>query len=187
MVFDGRPVVGFGRLDLVAERSQIFSLAITGNVHSPQAPSLLEPDAFVAGAAPAPAGVKGILSVGGHAQIGFAIVKTVVINMIDDFIIGGSAYLAVYVEPASFAPFEDCGNCIKSRGAFYGVPVALGKPEEIIRIDDSELAFGQSYPAEGIAVPKPPVQKHRLNGDPNQPKRYSDGEGKWNLAAPEGI
>ncbi|MHC4679336.1 MAG: hypothetical protein ACYTEK_11620 [Planctomycetota bacterium] len=73
-------------------------------------------------------------------------------------------------------------NRVKGRAAFDREPFASGKPEEIIRIDDGELALGQRCPAERIAVAEPPVQKHRLQENPNKPERDSDGE--LNLALP---
>ena len=182
MVFHCSPVVGFGRLNLVAEIAQVFSLAAADDGRPPQPPFLVQPDAFAAVAAAGPACVPGVLSDGSRAQIGLAVVKAVAVNMIDKLIIGGSAYFAVHVEPVSFAPFSGRANRVEGRAAFGGEPFMSGEAKIIIRIDDGELALGQGYPAEWIAVPKPPIEKHRLDDDPNKPER--DGDGELNSAAP---
>jgi len=47
MILDCRPVVGFGRLGLVAEMAQVFSLAAAGDVRPPQPSFLIERDAWL--------------------------------------------------------------------------------------------------------------------------------------------
>ena len=145
MIFDGRLVISFGRLALVTEMAQEFSLAAAGDRCSPQPSVLIERDAFVAGAL---LSVVSVLSGGGRAQVGLAVVKAVVVDVIDNHIIGDSEHFAVHGEPVPFALFENRANRIEGRAAFYGVPIALGEPEIIVRIDDGVLALGQRYPAE---------------------------------------
>ena len=157
VVFCCGPVVGFGRFALVAEMAQEFSFAAAGDRCSPQPPFLIETDAFVAGGAPATVCVPGVLRDGSQAQIGLTVVETVVVDVIDKHIIGGFEHVAVHVEPVSFAPFSGRANRVGGQAAFGGEPFVSGKPEKIVRIDDSELALGQRYPAERIAVPKPPI------------------------------
>ncbi len=82
--------------------------------------------------------------------------------------------------PALFG--SNAANGVERRTAFGGKPFVSGKPEIIVRIDDGVFALSQRYPAERIAVPDAPIEKHRLDDDPNQPKR--DGYSELNLAAP---
>lgn len=127
-----------------------------------------------------------VLSARSWAQIGFSIVQPIAVDMIDEHVIGDFEHLAVQVEPVPFAFLRNNRmNRVKGRAAFDRKPFVSGKPEEIIRIDEGVLALGQSYPAERIAVPKPPIQEHRLDDDPNQPEWNGDGE--LNLAAPPQV
>ncbi len=123
-----------------------------------------------------------VLREGGWAEIGFAIIKTVVIDVIDQHIIGDLAYLAMHEVHVSFARRANPTSRVVHRAALGRKPFISAKPEEIVRIDDGELALGQRYPAERIAVPQPPIQKHRLDDDPYKPERNGDGE--LNVAAP---
>jgi hypothetical protein len=58
----------------------------------------------------------------------------------------------------------------------------FGEAKIIIRIDDGVFALGQRDAAEGVAVPNAPIEKDRLEDDPNEPER--DGDSELNLAAP---
>ena len=99
-----------------------------------------------------------VLSSGRRAEIGLAIVKTVVIDMIDKHTIGNFAHLTMHIELTFFAVFGgNPANRVECRAAFDGVPFALGKPKIIIRIDDGELTLSKRYPAEGVAVANSPI------------------------------
>lgn len=111
-----------------------------------------------------------ILSARGWTEVGFSIIKPIAVDMIYKHIVGDFAYLAVHEMAASFAPSVNRANRIKCRAAFEGEPFISSEPEITVRIDDGVLALGQRYPAERIAVPDAPIQKHRLDDDPNQPK-----------------
>ena len=123
-----------------------------------------------------------VLREGGWAEIGFAIIKTVVIDVIDQHIIGDLAYLAMHEVHVSFARRANPTSRVVRRAALGRKPFISAKPQEIIRIDDGELALGQRYPAERIAVSNAPIQKRRPDDDPNKPER--DGYRELNLAAP---
>ena len=124
-----------------------------------------------------------VLGFGYWAEIGLAIVEAIVIDMIDERIIGDLAYFAVHIEAAFLALCGDNrANRVAGQAASGGKPFVFGKPKEVVRIDEGVFALGQQYPAERIAVPEPPIQEHRLDNDPDKPER--DGDGELNLAAP---
>ena len=126
---------------------------------APLFPPLIQPDPFISRAAIAGTllSVAYVLREGGRAQIGLAIIKTVVIDVIDQHIIGDFAYLAVHEVPASFARSVNPISRVERRAALGGKPFISGEPEEIVRIDEGELALSQRYPAERIAVPNAPI------------------------------
>lgn len=158
MVLLRSQVVSFGRLAPIAETAQVFSLAAAGDVRPPQSLFLIETNAFVAGEAPATVCIPGVLSDGCRAEIGLAIIKTILVNMIDIHIIWDFKHLSVHVVPALFAIFVDNrANSVEGQTAFGGEPFAFGEPKIIIRIDDGVLVPRQRYPAEGIAVVKPSI------------------------------
>ena len=120
-----------------------------------------------------------VLGGGCRAEIGLAIVKTVMVNMIYKHTIGDFDYFAVHIELALFTLFGiNPANCVKGRTTLDSVPFAFGKPKIIIRIDDGELTLTQRYPAESVPVPQAPIQKYRPDNDPNEPER--DGYGELN-------
>ena len=98
-----------------------------------------------------------VLREGGRAEIGLAIIKTVVIDVIDQHIIGDFAYLAMHEVHASFARWANPTSRVVRRAALGGKPFISAQAQEIIRIDEGELALGQWYPAERIAVPNAPI------------------------------
>lgn len=157
VVFLCGPVVGFGRLPLITERAQLFSIAVVGDRYAPKSCSLIERNTFVAGAAPGPFRIPGVLSDCSNTQVGFAVIKTVVVNMIDNHIIGGFEYRAVHGKPVPFAFYKNRANRVEGRAAIDNIPFTFGKPKIIIRIDDSVLAPRKQYPAKSIAVANPPI------------------------------
>ena len=98
-----------------------------------------------------------VLCEGGWAEIGLAIIKPVVIDVIDQHIIGNFAYLAMHEVTASFACSVDPMSRVVRRAPLGGEPLEFGKSKIIIRIDDGVLALGKRYPAEGVAVSDSPV------------------------------
>ena len=98
-----------------------------------------------------------VLGAGRRAQIGPAVVKAVMVNMIHKHIIGDFEHLAVHVEFAPFAPSVNPTSRVERRAALDGKPFTFGKPKIIIRIDDGVLSPRQRYPAKGIAVANPPI------------------------------
>ncbi len=78
--------------------------------------------------------------------------------MIDEHILSNWEHLPMHVEPVPLALLgSNRMNRVKGRAAFNRKPFAFAEPQEVVRIDDGELALGQRYPAERIAVPKPPI------------------------------
>jgi len=111
-----------------------------------------------------------VLGLGCRAKIRLAIVQPITVDMVNKHAGGHFENLAVHAEVTLLALFGGKrANRVERRALFGGVPFMSGQPEEIIRIDDGELALGQRYPAERIAVPEPPIQKHRLYSQPVQP------------------
>ena len=86
-----------------------------------------------------------VLGAGCWTQIGLAIIETVVIDVIDEHVVGHFAYFAVHVVPASLARWVNPMSRVEGRAALGGEPFAPGKREVVVRIDDGELALGQAY------------------------------------------
>ena len=47
--------------------------------------------------------------------------------------------------------------CVKGAGIFYGEPFVNIQPVEVVGVNDGELAPGEGYAAEGVAVAKAAV------------------------------
>jgi len=67
-----------------------------------------------------------VLREGGWAEIGLAIIKTVVIDVIDQHIIGDFAYLAMHEVTASFACSVNPMSRVVRRAALDGEPFEFG-------------------------------------------------------------
>lgn len=98
-----------------------------------------------------------ILGAGRRAKIGLAIIKTILVNVIDKHIIRNFDYLTVHADTITFAPIPNRASRVECRAAPDNKPFVFGKPKIIIRIDDGVLALCKRYPAEGVAVAQAPV------------------------------
>ena len=79
------------------------------------------------------------------------------IDVIDKHIIGDFDYLTVHADTITFDPSVNRAGRVECRAALGGEPFMFGESKIIIRIDDSVLALGKRYPAEGVAVAQAPV------------------------------
>lgn len=85
--------------------------------------------------------------------------------------------LAVHKEHRAIATFGRlCAHSVVTAGPADYVPFVHGQTPVILRIDDSVLAPRQRYPAEGIAVANPAIQKHRPDEYPNKPERNMNAD-----------
>ena len=86
-------------------------------------------------------------------------------------------YGAVHGKLTPFSIFgHDRADRVEASIPSDGVPFVLGEMIVIVRVNDSVFALGERYPAEGIAVAQPAIQKHRPGEKPFQPIGNSDFE-----------
>jgi hypothetical protein len=124
------------------------------------------------------AGVSGVVGGGGRAEIGFAIVPAVMIDVVnveiarhvDDFAVHRYRQpLSQYRRP--LAPYGVI--CV---APFGYVPFLFDDALVVVRVHDGVFALREWYPAESVAVTQLSVQEQRQHGRPFQPARYPDSD-----------
>ena len=70
----------------------------------------------------------------------------------------------------------NCSGSVESPAITAGTPFVFGQIIIIVGVNDGVFALCQRYSAEGIAVAKQPIQKHRQDGDFLKPVRDFDFE-----------
>ena len=97
--------------------------------------------------------------------------------MVNKQMVGNPAYLTVhkYLTLFSIFVFNMAGG-VKIPALFDCVPFVFRQPSVIVGIDYCVFTLCQRYPAEGVAVAQPPVQKHRQSKQPYEPERYGYGK-----------
>jgi len=102
--------------------------------------------------------VVGVLAASRRAEVCFAIIQAVMVDMIDEKMVGRVDNLAVHFHmlPLVETHMNPPDGIIGVFG-LIGVPFVLVQSREILRIDDGVLSLCQRYPAEGVAVAGPAV------------------------------
>ena len=162
-----RPVVSFGRSDFTPKAAKGHQLTIHANTYLPKLLVAVPVNAFVLRAEDsvlAFRSISTILSFGGRAQIRLAIVQRLAINMIHAQMIGDFKHLAMHSHLSPLHPYRSQTTKRIVIGIVFGcIPFIFRQAPVIIRIDDGVSALRQRDSAEGIPIPHPTNQKHRLN------------------------
>jgi len=157
-------VVGLGGGELILEISDGGSLAIRADLGDPAFFPAVPGDAFVSGGAGLSdsSGVAIILGAGGRADIGLSVVQAVMIDVVRHHTGRDLHYLAVHVngDTASVSAERGVALGVEGVAVFGDVPFVLVQSLVIFGIHDGEFALGQAYPAKGVAVAKPTIEKH---------------------------
>ena len=157
-------VVGLGGGELILEISDGGSLAIRADLGDPAFFPAVPGDAFVSGGAGLSdsSGVAVVLGAGGRADIGLAIVQAVMIDVVRHHAGRDLYYLAVHVNgnAGPFCAERGVALGVKGVAVLGDVPLVLVQSLVVIGIHDGEFALGQAYPAKGVAVAKPTIEKH---------------------------
>jgi hypothetical protein len=166
VVLSRGPVVSFGGVTLVAEIAQVLPLPVKDDGRTPQPLVLREPDAFVAGPGIPLARVPGVLSDGGGAEVGPAIVQAIAVDVVDDAPVRRPDKLAVH-EDSRVLPVGPADGAF---GVDHVLALSLAQPPfvsaevlVVARIDDREPPLSQRYSPKGIPVPNPPIREHHPN------------------------
>jgi hypothetical protein len=137
-MFEGRPIVRLGRLDLVFEETQVDGPAAM-NGRPPLAPAGVPRDPFeTRGGAVAVSLVACVLSPRAHPEIVTTVVMLVAVDVVHHH-----PGRRVHDEPVHediFSPDHAAGV---TRAPAHGMPGVLVEPFEIGRIDDRRFAFAQ--------------------------------------------
>ena len=102
--------------------------------------------------------VVGVLPVIGRPEVRIAIIEAVMVDVIDEKMIGRVENLAVHLDmfPLFITDMNPADGIIRVFG-LVGVPFVFAQPLEIFRVDDGVLSLCQRYPAESVAVARPAV------------------------------
>ena len=167
-------------MDFTTEAAEIYLLAFIENPCLPKFIAAVSGNALVFGTegfVPAFCLIAVILSLSGRTQIGISIIQAVAIDVIHEQMVGEFAYLTMHEYLATFSIFGfDRTYSVRTFSFCSYVPFVFRQAPVIVRVDDCILALRQRYPAEGVAVANPPVQKHRQPQQPYKPERYGYGE-----------
>ena len=90
----------------------------------------------------------------GDPQVGFSIVEAVIVYVVNDETSRGFHYLAMHRDADKLSAFSTSSIALGIKGIQGSVstPLVLAEALIIVRVDDSELAPGEGYAAEGVAV-----------------------------------
>ena len=68
--------------------------------------------------------MEAVLSAGGEAKVGFSIIQAIIIDVVNDEIVGGVHYLSVHENGSSLCAFScmSMALCVKGATIFRGEP-----------------------------------------------------------------
>jgi hypothetical protein len=95
----------------------------------------------------------------GGSNVRFSIIVAVMVDMIDEQVVGRVENLAVHLDMLPLSITETNAPAgIKSIFTLNGVPFVFIEPLEIFRIDDGVFALCKWYAVKGVAVAYPAIQ-----------------------------
>ena len=188
MVLFCRPVVCYCGVDFIAETADHLSCVINANHGTPSFLLFVVPDAAVlrGGVDLRIACVLGVLGGSGGAEIGFAIVPAVMIDVVDEEVARDVDDFAVhgYCQPLLQGRRPLAPDGVVRTVSPAGVPFVPAYAFVIVRIDDGELSLRDGDPAESVAVAQLSVPEQRQYGELFQPARYSDSDNELDDLGP---
>ncbi len=178
-------------VDFIAEIADHLSRVINANHGTPSFLLFVVPDASVlrGGVDLGIAGVSGVVGGSGGAEVGFAIVPAVMIDMVHVEVLRHVDDLAVhrYGQPLlqyrrPLAPYG-----VVCTLPFAGVPFVLAEPVVVFGIHDGVFSLREGDSSESVAVPQLSVPEHRQHGRPFQPARYYDSDNELDDFPPPSL
>lgn len=174
VMFFGCSVVGFGGFDLGSEVAEVEVAAVGEDRRGPFVLRRAVRDSFVLrGRRPAGLGsVPGVLEPRGEAQVGFAIVQAVLVDMIDVHARRRFDYFAVHVDGFGLAVAQaDLAHGVDCPRSFGRVPLVPHLAIVVRRVHDGAPVLRERYSPEAVAEANPPIQKHAENEQAFEPDR----------------
>jgi len=110
--------------------------------------------------------VVAVLHACGGSQVRFAIIVAVMVDMIDEKMVGRVDNLSMHLNGDSLLANPRIPARIIGHRTPDHVPFVFIQSLEIFRIDDGVFALGKRYPAEGVAVTGPAVQQRQCHERP---------------------
>gem|GEM_PF-7077074 len=174
-VLSGGFVVGAGGVDFIFEIAEVLLFAINPNGGAKLAPALVIKNTLVfrCGTVKAAAVVQGVLSAGDVAQVVFAIVKAVEVDVVNDFVAGSLHNDAVHTDEAGKAVEIGGTNGVISIAVVEGIPFITNEFAKIVEIDAGVLALRELDSHKGMIILSLSIVKQRS-------KYYSHkDDGNW--------
>ena len=184
-------IVCLSGVNFIAEITDHLSCVINANHGPPSFLLFVVPDTsvFRCGVDLGIACVLGVLCGRGGAEVGFAIVPAVMIDVVGDEAVRHVDDFAVH---RYCQPFLQYRRPLAPYGVictvpFADVPFVPAYAFVIVGVHDGVLALREGDPAEGVAVVQLSVPEHRQYGRPFQPARYSDFDNELGDRCPRRI
>jgi hypothetical protein len=104
--------------------------------------------------------IPAVLGESDNSQVGASVVQAVMVDMVNESVVGDAEYLAMHTDlvlPCWAALCLSRALGIISEAAFRRIPSVLRKPRIVLLVNYCIFALRQPYPAEGVAIAYPAI------------------------------